>query len=159
MTQGDALRWSTTYLDRVELADKFSTRLNRLSSGQQQKIQLGVAIMSETDLHIPDEPTKGFDPVNRRLLLDVLDDQKRLGTTVVMVTHQMDEVERLCDRIILLKDGRAEAYGTVAAVQESFGGATVRMNFEGEIPDSSDNTVLRRDADYAVASCQILREA
>ena len=105
--------------------------------------------MSEPDLLILDEPTKGFDPVNRRLLLDVLDDQKRLGTTVVMVTHQMDEVERLCDRIILLKDGRAEAYGTVAAVQESFGGATVRMNFEGEIPDSSDYTVLRRDADYA----------
>ena len=88
-------------------------RLDKLSGGQQQKVQLGVTIMNDPELLILDEPTKGFDPVNRRLLMDIIDDQKRAGATVMMVTHQMEEVERLCDRVILLKDGVARAYGTV----------------------------------------------
>jgi len=67
-----------------------------------------VTIMNNPELLILDEPTKGFDPVNRRLLMEIIDDQKKHGATVLMVTHQMEEVERLCDRVILLKDGRAE---------------------------------------------------
>ncbi|BDZ48342.1 ABC transporter ATP-binding protein [Frondihabitans sucicola] len=114
--------WSLTYLDRVALADKASTRLDKLSGGQQQKVQLGVTIMNQPDLLILDEPTKGFDPVNRRLLMDIIEEQKKAGATVLMVTHQMEEVERLCDRVILLKNGRSEAYGTISEVQDQFGG-------------------------------------
>ena len=51
-----------------------------------------------------------------------------------MVTHQMEEVERLCDRVILLKDGTAEAYGTVAEVQDQFGGRIIRLNYDGTFP-------------------------
>lgn len=109
-----AKNWSLEYLERVALADKASSRLDKLSGGQQQKIQLGVTIMIEPELLTLDEPTKGFDPVNRRLLMDTIGEQKAQGATVVMVTHQMEEVERLCDRVILLKDGAAEAYGTIA---------------------------------------------
>ncbi|MEN0085338.1 MAG: DUF4162 domain-containing protein, partial [Leifsonia sp.] len=88
------------------------------------------------ELLILDEPTKGFDPVNRRLLMDIIDDQKRAGSTVMMVTHQMEEVERLCDRVILLKDGTARAYGTVEEVQDQFGGTIVHVDHAGAIPDS-----------------------
>src|SRR5947209_2239800 len=94
--------WSTAYLERVGLGDKLSTRLDKLSSGQQQKVQLGVTIMNDPELLILDEPTKGFDPINRRLLMDIIEDQKRAGSTVLIVTHQMAEAERLCDRVILL---------------------------------------------------------
>jgi ABC-2 type transport system ATP-binding protein len=104
-----AKAWSRDYLERVDLADKATTRLDKLSGGQQQKIQLGVTIMNDPELLILDEPTKGFDPVNRRLLMDIIEDQKLAGATVIMVTHQMEEVERLCDRVILLKDGTARA--------------------------------------------------
>ena len=149
MTSRDAQRWSTKYLERVELDDQSTTRLDRLSSGQQQKVQLGVTIMNHPNLLILDEPTKGFDPVNRRLLLDILDEQKRLGTTVMMVTHQMDEVERLCDRIVLLKDGGAEAYGTVTEVQDRYGGTTIRVHYAGTIPDSPQYTVSLRERHYA----------
>ncbi len=149
MTGKDAQRWSAKYLERVELVDQSTARLDRLSSGQQQKVQLGVTIMNHPDLLILDEPTKGFDPVNRRLLLDILDEQKRLGTTVMMVTHQMDEVERLCDRIVLLKDGGAEAYGTVAEVQDRYGGTTIRVHYAGSIPDSPQYVVSLRERNYA----------
>ena len=113
LSRAGAVSWSRAYLDRVGLADKVATRLDKLSGGQQQKIQLGVTIMNEPELLILDEPTQGFDPVNRRLLMDIIDEQKRAGSTVIMVTHQMDEVECLCDRVILLKDGVAAAYGTL----------------------------------------------
>ncbi|MFF2242828.1 ABC transporter ATP-binding protein [Arthrobacter sp. NPDC058130] len=131
-----AKAWSRDYLDRVDLADKASMRLDKLSGGQQQKIQLGVTIMNDPELLILDEPTKGFDPVNRRLLMDIIEEQKLAGATVIMVTHQMEEVERLCDRVILLKDGTSRAYGTVSEVQEQFGGTVYRLSYAGVLPYS-----------------------
>jgi ABC-2 type transport system ATP-binding protein len=144
-----ARQWSLDYLERVALADKAATRLDKLSGGQQQKVQLGVTIMNDPELLILDEPTKGFDPVNRRLLMDIIEDQKRQGATVLMVTHQMEEVERLCDRVILLKNGGAEAYGTIPEVQDHFGGTMVRLRASGDIPSSPLYEVTRRDRNYA----------
>lgn len=113
------------YLERVKLADKARTRLDKLSGGQQQKIQLGITIMANPELLILDEPTKGFDPVNRRLLMTIIEEHQAKGATVIFVTHQMEEVERLCDRIILLKDGKAAAYGTVKDVKKTHGGKSL----------------------------------
>ena len=144
-----ATDWSMNYLERVGLGDKGKTRVDKLSGGQQQKVQLGVTIMNDPELLILDEPTKGFDPVNRRLLMDIIEERKRAGSTVLMVTHQMEEVERLCDRIILLKDGRAEAYGTVPEVQNQFGGTMIRTHYSGEIPTSPHYVVTTRDRNYA----------
>ena len=157
-----ARRWSRDYLERVGIGDKEKVRLDKLSGGQQQKVQLGVTIMNDPELLILDEPTKGFDPVNRRLLMDIIDDQKKAGSTVMMVTHQMEEVERLCDRVILLKDGGARAYGTVAEVQEQFGGtdrarrsrrghpAVARLHDRRRMPAVTPSSRSPNDADAAV---------
>jgi len=165
LSRTGAVSWSRAYLDRVGLADKAATRLDKLSGGQQQKIQLGVTIMNEPELLILDEPTQGFDPVNRRLLMDIIDEQKLAGSTVIMVTHQMDEVERLCDRVILLKDGVAAAYGTVEDVQDSFGATTIRLSCTGTLPASELYDVVSADgrsADLAprpgADAAEILRE-
>lgn len=120
MSREAAKETSLAYLARVGLSDKARTRLDKLSGGQQQKIQLGITIMNDPELLILDEPTKGFDPVNRKLLMDIIEECRRKGATIVMVTHQMDEVERLCDHIILLKDGTSHAYGTIAEVKKKF---------------------------------------
>lgn len=149
LSRPDATTWSRTYLDRVALADKATTRLDKLSGGQQQKIQLGVTIMNDPELLILDEPTQGFDPVNRRLLMDIIEEQKRAGATVIMVTHQMDEVERLCDRVILLKNGVAEAYGTVQDVQNSYGGTVIRLQHSGPLPASDLYDITVAQHDYA----------
>jgi len=150
LSRADAVSWSRTYLDRVGLADKAATRLDKLSGGQQQKIQLGVTIMNTPELLILDEPTQGFDPVNRRLLMDLIDEQKRDGATVIMVTHQMDEVERLCDRVILLKDGVAAAYGTVEEVQDTFGATTIRVDCSREVPASELYDVVSPDSNSVI---------
>jgi len=149
LSRQGATDWSRTYLDRVGLQDKATTRVDKLSGGQQQKVQLGVTIMNDPELLILDEPTQGFDPVNRRLLMDIIEEQKRAGATVIMVTHQMDEVERLCDRVILLKDGTAEAYGTIDEVQERYGGTVVRLQYSGPLPASDLYDITRAEHDYA----------
>lgn len=152
MSRGDAVSWSMSFLARVDLMSHARARLDKLSGGQQQKVQLGVTVMASPQLLILDEPTKGFDPVNRRLLLDIIEEQKRAGATVVMVTHQMEEVERLCDRILLLKDGRAEAYGTVTDVQDAYGGRMIRLGYAGALPTSPDYVIATRETNYAELS-------
>ena len=149
LSRREATSRSLAYLDRVSLADKATTRVDKLSGGQQQKIQLGVTIMNDPQLLILDEPTQGFDPVNRRLLMDIIEDQKQAGATVIMVTHQMEEVERLCDRVILLKDGVSEAYGTVEDVQDLYGGTVIRLSHAGQLPVSDLYDITVAEGDYA----------
>lgn len=145
LSRDTSRKWSLEYLERVGLGDKEKTSVDKLSSGEQQKVQLGVTIMNNPELLILDEPTKGFDPVNRRLLMDLIDDQKRTGATVLMVTHQMEEVERLCDRIILLKDGVSRAYGTVEEVQDEFGNIVIHIEHDGKIPQSGSYVVTEEN--------------
>ncbi len=121
--------WSEKYLKRVGLQDHINTRIDKLSQGQQQKIQLGITIMNDPELLILDEPTKGFDPVNRRLLMEIIEERHQKGATIIMITHYMDEVERLCDRILLLKDGKSRAYGTVSEVRKKFQNKSLEQIF------------------------------
>lgn len=117
--------WSMNYLKRVGLEDKAKERVEKLSGGQQQKIQLGITIMDNPKLLILDEPTKGFDPMNRKLLMEIIEEHHKKGAAVIMITHYMDEVERLCDRALLLKDGTVRAYGTIKEIRDEFGGKSL----------------------------------
>ena len=121
----DPRGWSMKYLDRVGLLDKFNEKVEKLSGGQQQKIQLGITIMGNPKLLILDEPTKGFDPMNRKLLMEIIEELHKKGSAIIMITHYMDEVERLCDRALLLKDGTARAYGTINEIRDEFGGKSL----------------------------------
>lgn len=120
LSGSEAKDFSLAYLERVGLADKANVKVKKLSGGQQQKIQLGVAIIGDPKLLILDEPTKGLDPMNRKLLLDIVDDLQQSGVAVIYVTHLMEEVERLADKLIILKDGKAHAYGSVADVKKKY---------------------------------------
>ena len=114
----DPKGWSLNYLKRVKLLDKANEKLEKLSGGQQQKVQLGVTIMNNPKLLILDEPTKGFDPMNRRLLMEIIEESHKKGAAIIMITHYMEEVEKLCDRALLLKDGIAHAYGTIEEIKK-----------------------------------------
>lgn len=145
MKRDSAVRWSIDYLERVAMGDKAKVRLDKLSSGEQQKVQLGVTLMNEPELLILDEPTKGFDPVNRRLLMEMIEERKNVGATVLMVTHQMEEVERLCDRVILLKDGKSRAYGTISEVQDQFGNEVIIVKSTNSIPTSTNYEIILQE--------------
>jgi ABC-2 type transport system ATP-binding protein len=134
LSRNDAKQRVLAYLERVGLGDKANERLIGLSNGQQQKIQLGVTILHEPSLMILDEPTEALDPVNRDLLMSIINEQRSNGATVILVTHRMEEVEQLCDRIVLLKDGTRALYGTIDEVKEKFGGTVIAVAYTGTLP-------------------------
>jgi ABC-2 type transport system ATP-binding protein len=136
LTKKEARNRALSYLHRVGLTDKAHERLVNLSGGQQQKIQLGVTILHKPGLMILDEPTEALDPVNRSLLMDIIEERRSEGATVMLVTHRMEEVEQLCDRILLLKDGKAALYGTVGEVRGGFGAQIIALDYSGKLPNN-----------------------
>lgn len=120
MSRSDARDFSLEFLERVGLADKAKLKVKKLSGGQQQKVQLGVAIINNPKLLILDEPTKGLDPLNRKLLLEIVEEYRQKGTAVIYITHLMEEVERLADRILIIKNGTRMAYGTKSELKETY---------------------------------------
>lgn len=134
LSRSDAKKRVVAYLERVGLGDKAHARLIELSNGQQQKIQLGVTILHKPSLMILDEPTEALDPVNRDLLMSIINEQRTNGATVILVTHRMEEVEQLCDRIVLLKDGTRALYGTIDEVKNKFGTTVVALAYTGTLP-------------------------
>lgn len=121
MDRGDAQDFSMKFLERVGLADKAKLKVKKLSGGQQQKVQLGVAIINNPKLLILDEPTKGLDPLNRKLLLEIVEEYRAKGTAVIYITHLMEEVERLADRVLIIKQGERMAYGSKAELKKKYG--------------------------------------
>ncbi|MBU2229048.1 DUF4162 domain-containing protein, partial [Patescibacteria group bacterium] len=138
MSAKEAKQWSLEYLEKVGLHDKARLKVKKLSSGQQQKIQLGITIINKPELLILDEPTKGLDPVNRTLLMDMLVDMKEKGSTIIFITHQMEEVEKIADRLVMIKDGKRLLYGEVDEVKEQFGEDRVHVRYRGQLPKNDD---------------------
>jgi ABC-2 type transport system ATP-binding protein len=130
----EARRRARAFLERVGLADKAMVLLRKLSGGEQQKVQLGVTIINDPELLILDEPTKGLDPVNRELLMELMLERKARGTTIIYITHQMDEVERLADRVMIIRDGRRQLLGRLAEVKREYGDGHLFVEFEGDLP-------------------------
>jgi ABC-2 type transport system ATP-binding protein len=146
MSRTEARHWSIKYLKRVDLADKANVRLDKLSGGQQQKVQLGVTIMNRPELLILDEPTKGFDPVNRRLMMEIVQESQQQGATIILVTHQMEEVERFCNRLLLLKNGRSRLYGDISDIKSQYGTQIIALGFNGKIPDNPKLYTISKQA-------------
>lgn len=149
MSEHEAKTWALAYLDKVGLADKANAEIKRLSSGQQQKIQLGITMINTPELLILDEPTKGLDPLNRALLMDMLLELNKNGSTIIFVTHQMDEVEKIADRLVMIKDGTRVLYGDVDEVKSQFGSNTIHMRYDGVIPDDTSRYTFRAENKFA----------
>ena len=163
LSKKEARDFSQDFLKRVGLEDKARLNIDKLSGGQQQKIQLGITIMGKPELLILDEPTKGFDPVNRELLMEVIKEENARGATIIMVTHQMEEVEKICNRALLLKNGKTKAYGTVDEIRNQFGKQRIILEFVGELPKSDKFEIIKKETNYAelspkVDSQEILKE-
>jgi len=105
------------WLERLGLADAAGRRTETLSLGNQQRAQLGAALVHEPDLLVLDEPFSGLDPVGVDVLSEVLRERARAGVPVVFSSHQLELVERLCDAVAIVRAGRVVASGTVAALR------------------------------------------
>ena len=113
MAPGDAKREGAALLERFGLAANSKSTVDKLSKGMAQKVQLATALVNRPRLLILDEPFSGLDPVNQGLLEDEIRRMSAAGSTVVFSTHVMQHAERLCDRLLLLADGRKRFEGTL----------------------------------------------
>ncbi len=116
-------------LQLVDLEDKADTRFEKLSGGQQQRVSVALAMVGRPRVLILDELTTGLDPAARRRMWRTIEQLRHDGVTILLVSHGMDEVERLCDRIVLLGAGRILAEGTVAEIVELAGTDTLEDAF------------------------------
>jgi len=123
------------YLEQFDLAAARQKKLKELSKGMQQKAQLIATLVHKPDLVIIDEPFSALDPVNTQMVKDILEEQRSQGVAIVMCTHQMHQVEELCDRIILINQGKAVLYGGLAEIRRQFSGQELLVRAETVIPD------------------------
>jgi ABC-2 type transport system ATP-binding protein len=100
-------------LERVGLADRGREPIAHFSKGMIQRLGLAQALLNEPDLLVLDEPSEGLDVLGRRLVRDVIQEQRRLGGTVLLVSHLLTEVEQVCDRVAVLVGGRLAYTGTL----------------------------------------------
>lgn len=120
---------ATAGLKRLGLAQWENNKVDELSKGMQQKIQLLVAIQHRPKVAILDEPFSGLDPVNVELFMDVIQEAIKDGTTVVLSTHQMEQVEKLCHSIALINKGQIVLRGDVAKIRGDYGSRAVQVEY------------------------------
>lgn len=109
------------WLDRLQVVGKMNDKIKSLSKGNQQKIQLIATLIHKPDLIILDEPFSGLDPVNTDLLKQVILAEQARGATIIFSDHSMNNVEELCDNVIMINNGLKVLDGSIQDVRESFG--------------------------------------
>jgi ABC-2 type transport system ATP-binding protein len=122
------------YLDRFDLTAYKNKKVKELSKGMQQKAQIAATLLHRPELVIVDEPFSGLDPVNTQMVKDLLRDLHRQGVTIIMSTHQMHQVEELCERILLIDHGRTVLYGDLDGIRRKFMGHAVLVRAATELP-------------------------
>jgi ABC-2 type transport system ATP-binding protein len=131
-SRGEAAPRLATWLERLGLGAWGKKKVNELSKGMQQKAQFIATVLHEPDVLILDEPMSGLDPVGMDLMREVLVDLKRQGTTLVLSSHQMETVERLCDRVALINKGEKILDGSVVEVKARHGKNTLILAYDGD---------------------------
>ena len=127
--RGEEAKKRTDYwLDRFDLADWKLKKVEELSKGMQQKIQFVVTVLHEPDLIILDEPFSGLDPVNTKLLKDIMLEMKRQGKTIIFSTHRMEQVEMICDNICLINKAQRILEGSLSGIKQEYGKNTVSLD-------------------------------
>lgn len=132
LSESEAKARLTGWLQRLDLYDHRQKKIQELSKGMQQKAQLIATLLHEPDLIVVDEPFSGLDPVNTRLVKEIIEEQRQAGKTIIMSTHQMYQVEALCNRIVLINNGRTVLYGEVSKIKREFAGNAIILAGHGD---------------------------
>ncbi|MFN8178449.1 MAG: ATP-binding cassette domain-containing protein [bacterium] len=132
LARPDARRRGEQWLGRLGLGEAAPRKLQELSKGNQQKVQFAATVLHGPELVVLDEPFSGLDPLNQDLLRRTMLDLAAAGTTIILSTHAMDEVERICSHLTLLDGGRTLAQGELDEVKARWGEDTLRMDAAGD---------------------------
>jgi ABC-2 type transport system ATP-binding protein len=142
LSKAEALKRLDGYLERFDLAAHRKKKVNELSKGMQQKAQIINTVLHHPELIIIDEPFTALDPINTQLVKDLMQEFRDQGTTIIMSTHQMHQVEELCDRIILIDEGRDILYGNLEEIRRQYSGNAVLVRSAGDLPSVAGAEVV-----------------
>ncbi|MDR3048140.1 MAG: ATP-binding cassette domain-containing protein [Bacteroidales bacterium] len=148
LEKADAEQKLHYWFNKFDINNWWNRKVEELSKGMQQKIQFITTIIHEPEFLIFDEPFSGFDPINTNLLKDEILELKQRGTTIILSTHNMASVEEICDRIVLIDNGRNILEGNILDIKKQF-----KDNiFELEIEDSADTFGSQHPAGITILS-------
>lgn len=136
------------WLERFDLLDWKEKKVEELSRGMQQKLQFIATVIHQPDLIILDEPFAGLDPVNTKLLKDIMLDMKAEGRTVIFSTHRMEQVEMICDNICLINRAQRVLEGNLSQIKKQFGKNSVILDYEGDAHFIKELPEIDRLDDY-----------
>jgi len=135
-------------LNKTGMLPHKGKKIEELSRGMGQIIQFIVTIIHDPELVILDEPFAGLDPVNTELLKGMFSDLRNQGKAVILSTHQMNQIEELCDRILMINHGRSVLYGKLAEIKSKYRSNSVLLEFEGKLGEVPGVTEKRTRKGY-----------
>jgi ABC-2 type transport system ATP-binding protein len=153
MTKKEALKAMDFWLERMGAESWKQKKINELSKGMQQKVQFITTILHNPTLLVLDEPFSGLDPLNVQLFIDIILELQQQGKTIILSTHQMEQVEKLCEEFALINKGNCILQGNVQEIKKRYTTNTFKLRFEGsadflqsiggiEIIESKVNSVI-----------------
>ncbi|MBL8891595.1 MAG: ATP-binding cassette domain-containing protein [Planctomycetaceae bacterium] len=147
LSRSDTRRVVQNWIERLELCRYAKSKLETLSKGNQQKVQIASALLHRPELVVLDEPFSGLDPINQELMVNLVREIRSDGATVLLSAHQLHLIERLADHVMIVAKGREVLSGTVAEIcQGPLGGKTLRVEYEHPI-DKALLPEIRRDVE------------
>lgn len=146
MPRADAVKKIKYWFEKFDIGSWEKKQIDELSKGMQQKIQFIATVLHEPRLLILDEPFSGLDPVNSKLIEDEIKDLSKNGVTILFSTHRMEQVEEICEDIVLINQGRAVLNGNVDEIKQTYKENKFVVKYDGAAPDLSilhnDLTIL-----------------
>ena len=134
-----------TYFDRFEIKGSLDDKIKSLSKGNQQKVQLLASLIYKPEFLILDEPFSGLDPYNANLLMGIIKEINNQGTTIIFSSHNMENVEYLCDRLIMLKNGKIVLKGSPNEIRNSYEKDLVKVRTEEDLSEIFPQYDVKRD--------------
>jgi len=135
MDKSSAKEKADVLLRRTGMFESRKKKIKEMSKGMGQVIQFIVTVIHDPKLIIMDEPFSGLDPVNTELMKNIVSDLRNDGKAIILSTHQMNQVEEICDRVLMVNEGIEVLYGSIEEVKSRFRTHSVQVNIEGEIGD------------------------
>lgn len=141
MSAQDAQKELNHWLDKFEINDWKNKKVQELSKGMQQKIQFISTVIHKPRLLILDEPFSGLDPINAHLIQEEIFELKEKGTSIILSTHRMEQVEEICDKMALINKGKNVLFGGVREIKERFKEHLFRIRYKGTFPENLPNGI------------------
>ena len=136
------------YFDRFEIKGSLDDKIKSLSKGNQQKVQLLASLIYKPEFLILDEPFSGLDPYNANLLMEIIKEINEEGTTIIFSSHNMENIEYLCDRLIMLRNGKIVLNGSPDEIRNSYEKDLVKVRTDVDLSELFPAYDLKREGNF-----------